>query len=157
MSCTARLGFFRTSDSQTLITFQPRFFSASVERLSRSMLVAIFLVQYEGLGPRLKRTRFFDQFRPCQKSPSQKIASRNRLTTMSGLPGRLRTFFRKRNPEFQSALRNSFSALVSDDLMRASALLAFVDDGLKCLKLTELVTIVFVYCRQRALVNKRCN
>ena len=140
MIWAARTGSFWTSDSQTLTTLQPSFFSALLERRSRSIFVTIFLTQYAGFGPRLKRTRFFDQFRPCQKSPSQKIASRNRLTTISGLPGRLRTFFRNRNPEIQSALRNSFSALVSEDLMRASTRLAFSDDALNCLKLTEVVT-----------------
>jgi hypothetical protein len=54
---------------------------------SRSIFRAIFAGQYRGFVPRSSLGLSVFQFLPCQKSPSQKTATRARLNTMSGLPG----------------------------------------------------------------------
>lgn len=60
---------------------------------------------------------------------------------MSGLPGRLRTFLRKRKPILQSVLRNSFSPLVSVALIFDKARLAFSEEERKFFsKLGDLLT-----------------
>ena len=69
-------------------TFQPERVRALVCSLSLAILASILGIQYAGFAP--LRSFFFlsSQFRPCQKSPSQKTATWSPANTKSGLPGR---------------------------------------------------------------------
>jgi hypothetical protein len=113
ISSTIGVGDRLMSVSQNRSTDHPS--SASLELFleSRSLLDWTFCIQYEGLFP---ATSFWDrdsQSRPCQKSPSQKIATRCRGNTISGLPGSSFTFLRYRNPTLQSNFRRASSWAVS--------------------------------------------
>jgi len=74
-------GFFSMSCSQSLRTDHPSRLSLRLYLLSRLMLLSILSRQYFFLG------FFFSPYLyPCQKSPSQKIATLFLLCAKSGLP-----------------------------------------------------------------------
>ncbi len=110
---TTRSSSLSISDSQKRNTVQPCFWSAAEFFLSWPMFLSILAVQYSGFEPHINFFFRAFQSRPCQKSPSQNIATRALLMTMSGLPGRLTTFLLYRIPVFQSALLSLSSGLVS--------------------------------------------
>lgn len=85
------LYFFLSPHSQTTITFHPASRSNSLFRLSRATLPRILGSQYSGLEDgQTKR----GQSCLCQKHPFTKITAWYLGRTMSGQPGKLRTFLR---------------------------------------------------------------
>src|SRR5437868_1114923 len=98
------------------------------------MLEYIFAGQYAALDPRASFFLSRSQFRPCQKSPSQKMANRSDGNTMSGLPGNASTFFLKRRPERHNSRRNSTSCKVSRLLFWRLARLLVSEAGTSPLK-----------------------
>src|ERR1019366_4381182 len=91
-------GALSTSLSQTRITCQPFASNSALTRLSRFLFASSFAIQYDALCPLLSLERRRFQNRPCQKSPSQKTATRALIKTTSGLPTTSVTFVRKRPP-----------------------------------------------------------
>ncbi len=117
------------SDSQSRNTFQPRRWRSWSSNLSRWILAPIFFVQYKALAPLCSLCFRAGQFLPCQKSPSQKTTTRCFVKTMSGLPGRSLTFFRKRRPIPHSTWRSCISHFVSMDLVADKTRLAVGDEA----------------------------
>lgn len=105
-------GSLSTSVSHSLTTAHPSICKARVWRLSLAMLYPILSIQYLALEPDFNRARRSLQFLPCQKSPSQNTATRNREKTTSGRPGSRATWRRYRSPRFDKAFRSRNSALV---------------------------------------------
>src|SRR6266496_1338999 len=95
------------------------------------MLYLILLIQYVALEPAFSRARRVLQFLPCQKSPSQKTATRDLMKTTSGRPGSLATCRRYRRPSEDSAFRSCCSALVLADRLRLFTCDAVREDGRK--------------------------
>ena len=128
--CGSRL----ISVSQSLITLQPSASSKALFSLSRSILLSIFDSQYSAFVPWQSFDFCSSQLRPCQKSPSQKTATRARTKTISGLPGKSPTFFRYLKPVRHSSHRSVFSCCVSVRRLRRFARELASDAGFKPVK-----------------------
>jgi hypothetical protein len=98
---------------QTLTTRQPILRSFAKLFRSRRLFFWIFLTQNSESRPFHNGNRY-----PCQKSPSTKTTIRSCTNTMSGVPGREETCFRKRHPLLKSSERTRVSMLVSRFLTR---------------------------------------
>jgi hypothetical protein len=97
--------------------------------------------------PSLSFARSPDQFRPCQKSPSQKTTTRTVLKTISGLPGRVLTFLRYRSPIRHNLRRKINSCFVSRLRLARLARELAVDAGKRPSKDGTLLVIRFMLFR----------
>lgn len=77
----------RTSPSHTRTTSHPAIRKVRLVRRSREALCLIFAIQYAALCPLASFARRLSMSRPCQKSPSTKIAILRDLITISGFYG----------------------------------------------------------------------
>ena len=99
--------------SQILITFQPMCRNLAKFRWSLFRVSSIFFFQNFGY-----LCFHCGNLYPCQKSPSKNTTSLAFGKTMSGLPGRFLTCFRKRKPRLCSSDRTILSGLVFLPFMR---------------------------------------
>ena len=130
-TATAAAGLRRISVSQNRSTRHPDACSAVVVARSLATLDWIFATQYWALWPRLRRAKRARRSRPCQKSPSQKIARRSRGKIMSGRPSRPDADSRYLSPSRHRACLRITSHLVPAFLLAAlAARWAATDEGL---------------------------
>jgi hypothetical protein len=99
--------------SHTRMTRHPRRRSFAKFRTSRDRVRSIFCCQKGD-----SRCFHTGYRKPCQKSPSTKTTNFADGNTMSGLPGRVRTFFRYLKPRRVSSLRTAISRRVSKPRIR---------------------------------------
>jgi hypothetical protein len=105
---------FSISKSQNRRTVQPADSRASFAAVSRARVLAILVSQYSPDLPGVKKSGW-----PCQKRPSTKIATFQRVKARSGLPGTARAWQRQpRTPRENRDRRRVSSGLVSLERIR---------------------------------------